>query len=95
MRRSVLVWLVAAILLAGAAFAFTQIGGEFMPALEEGNLWIRATMQQDIAFPQSAELADQLRSVLRSFPEITQCLSQMGRPDDGRRQHLQQHRAPC
>ena len=44
------------------SLAFTQIGGEFMPALEEGNLWIRATMQQDIAFPQSAELADQIRS---------------------------------
>ncbi|MDQ1450501.1 MAG: heavy metal efflux system protein [Acidobacteriaceae bacterium] len=83
LKSSLLVWLVAAVLLAGAAFAFTQIGGEFMPALEEGNLWIRATMQQDMAFPQSAELADQFRSVLRSFPEVTQCLSQMGRPDDG------------
>jgi heavy metal efflux system protein len=83
LKSSLLVWIVALILLAGAAFAFTQIGGEFMPALEEGNLWIRATMQQDMAFPQSADLADQLRSVLRSFPEVTQCLSQMGRPDDG------------
>src|SRR6201986_1110378 len=83
LKRSLLVWMIAAILLAGAAFAFTQIGGEFMPALEEGNLWIRATMQQDMAFPQSADVADQLRSVLRSFPEVTQCLSQMGRPHHG------------
>jgi Cu/Ag efflux pump CusA len=83
LKSSLLVWIVAIVLLAGAAFTFTHIGGEFMPALEEGNLWIRATMQQDIAFPQSADLADQLRSVLRSFPEVTQCLSQMGRPDDG------------
>lgn len=83
LRRAVLVWIVALVLLAGAGFAFTRIGGEFMPALEEGNLWIRATMQQDMAFPQSAEMADQIRSILRSFPEITQCLSQMGRPDDG------------
>jgi cobalt-zinc-cadmium resistance protein CzcA len=40
-------------------------------------------MQQDMAFPQSAEVEDQIRSILRSFPEVTQCLSQMGRPDDG------------
>jgi cobalt-zinc-cadmium resistance protein CzcA len=83
LRSALLVWIVATVLLVGAAFAFTHIGGEFMPALEEGNLWIRATMQQDMAFPQSAEVEDQIRNILRSFPEVTQCLSQMGRPDDG------------
>ena len=54
-----------------------------MPPLEEGNLWIRADMQQDISFDESARLADQIRATLRAYPEITQVVSQMGRPDDG------------
>jgi heavy metal efflux system protein len=83
LRRSLLVWIVAGVALALAVFAFSRAGGEFMPALEEGNLWIRATMPQDISFPQSAQLADQIRGTLRHYPEISQVLSQMGRPDDG------------
>jgi cobalt-zinc-cadmium resistance protein CzcA len=54
-----------------------------MPALEEGNLWIRATMQQDISLEQSEKLTDDIRGTLRTYPEITQVLSQLGRPDDG------------
>ena len=62
---------------------FNFVGGEFMPALEEGNLWIRADMQPDISFQASAKLADEIRATLRAYPEITQVVSQMGRPDDG------------
>ncbi len=65
-------WLVAPSLLAGAVLLFKLVGGEFMPALEEGNLWIRATMQQDISFQQSEKLTDEIRAMLRSYPEITQ-----------------------
>ncbi len=83
LRRSLLVWIIAGVALAIALFAFSRAGGEFMPALEEGNLWIRATMPQDISFPQSAQLADQIRGTLRQYPEVSQVLSQMGRPDDG------------
>ncbi len=83
LRFSKLTWLVAiaALVLAVVLFEFT--GGEFMPALEEGNLWIRATMQQDISFQQSEKITNGIRSILRSYPEITQVISQMGRPDDG------------
>jgi cobalt-zinc-cadmium resistance protein CzcA len=76
-------WVVAVACLAGAIILFHFVGGEFMPALEEGNLWIRADMQQDISFEASSKLADQIRATLHSFPEITQVVSQMGRPDDG------------
>jgi cobalt-zinc-cadmium resistance protein CzcA len=76
-------WLIALGGLATAMVLFVFVGGEFMPALEEGNLWIRATMQQDISFPQSEKMADKIRATLRSYPEITQVVSQMGRPDDG------------
>jgi len=62
---------------------FWAIGGEFMPKLEEGNLWIRTTLPQDVSFDYSAHLADEMRGILRSFPEVQQVVSQVGRPDDG------------
>jgi heavy metal efflux system protein len=83
LKYSKIAWLVALGGLVGAVVLFIFVGGEFMPALEEGNLWIRATMQQDIAFPQSEKMADKIRATIRSYPEITQVISQMGRPDDG------------
>ena len=83
LRFSKLTWTIALAALIGAVILFKFVGGEFMPALEEGNLWIRATMQQDISFQQSSKITDQIRAVLRSYPEVTQVVSQMGRPDDG------------
>src|SRR5271167_2856514 len=83
LRFSKLAWVVALVSLAGAVLLFKLVGGEFMPALEEGNLWIRATMQQDISFEQSEKLTDGIRTTLRTYPEIVQVVSQMGRPDDG------------
>jgi len=59
------------------------LGGEFMPALEEGNLWVRATMPVDIAFEQAAQLVTEIRAIFRRFPEVTTIVSQLGRPDDG------------
>jgi heavy metal efflux system protein len=83
LRFSKITWIAALAALAGAVVLFELVGGEFMPALEEGNLWIRATMQQDISFEQSEKLTDNIRAILRTYPEITQVVSQMGRPDDG------------
>lgn len=59
------------------------LGGEFMPQLEEGNLWVRATLPQDASFEMSSNLATQFRGILVGFPEVSQVVSQMGRPDDG------------
>ena len=66
-----------------SAIAFVFVGGEFMPPLEEGNLWVRATLPQNVSFETSAQLATEYRGILRGFPEVTQVISQMGRPDDG------------
>src|SRR6185295_167289 len=60
-----------------------SIGGEFMPALEEGNLWVRATMPVDISFDQAARLTNDVRRMFRESPEVTTVVSQLGRPDDG------------
>lgn len=83
LRRSALVWIIAAAMLATGVFLFVVTGGEFMPPLEEGNLWIRATLPQDVSFDTSAKIADQLRADLSQSPEVLQTVSQMGRPDDG------------
>lgn len=59
------------------------LGGEFMPALEEGNLWVRATMPVDISFEQADHLSEEIRGIFRQYPEVTHVVSQLGRPDDG------------
>ncbi|MEX5214623.1 MAG: CusA/CzcA family heavy metal efflux RND transporter [Nitrospiraceae bacterium] len=59
------------------------LGGEFMPALEEGNLWVRATMPVDISFEQAARISGDIRRAFRESPEVTTVVSQLGRPDDG------------
>jgi heavy metal efflux system protein len=76
-------WTVALICLVGSGIIFTFVGGEFMPPLEEGNLWIRATLPQDISFDAAASIGDQLRAQIAKSPEVIQAVSQMGRPDDG------------
>ena len=63
--------------------AIPLLGGEFMPALEEGNLWVRATMPVDISFEQADRLTAEIRGIFRQYPEVTHAVSQLGRPDDG------------
>src|SRR6476469_1653615 len=59
------------------------IGAEFMPHLDEGSLWIRATMPYRISFEEASKLGPQLRGLLRSFPQVTTVANELGRPDDG------------
>jgi cobalt-zinc-cadmium resistance protein CzcA len=61
----------------------TRIGGEFMPKLDEGALWVRATMPYTISFEESSKIVPQIREIIRSFPEVTVVASEHGRPDDG------------
>src|SRR5487761_1936054 len=73
----------SAIVLAGSLLLVPRIGAEFMPHLDEGALWVRATMPYTISFDESARIAPMIRKVLRSFPEVTTVASELGRPDDG------------
>jgi len=59
------------------------IGGEFMPHLDEGALWVRATMPYTISFEEASKIAPQLRAILMSYPQVTVVASELGRPDDG------------
>lgn len=66
-----------------AVLALRSLGGEFMPALEEGNLWVRATMPVDISFEQADRLTNDIRRIFKESPEVETVVSQLGRPDDG------------
>ncbi|MBX3300790.1 MAG: efflux RND transporter permease subunit [Nitrospira sp.] len=63
--------------------ALRSLGGEFMPPLEEGNLWVRATMPVDISFDQADRLTNDIRGMFKESPEVETVVSQLGRPDDG------------
>jgi cobalt-zinc-cadmium resistance protein CzcA len=59
------------------------IGSEFLPHLDEGALWVRGTLAPSTGPTEGIRLMNQARLILCSFPEVTQCSSQTGRPDDG------------
>lgn len=59
------------------------IGGEFMPHLDEGALWVRATTPYTISFEEASKLSPQIRAILLSFPQVTTVANELGRPDDG------------
>jgi cobalt-zinc-cadmium resistance protein CzcA len=60
-----------------------SLGLEFLPHLEEGNLWIRATLPPSISLEEAQPYVDRMRRVIGSFPETVTVISQLGRPDDG------------
>ena len=59
------------------------IGSEFLPHLDEGAIWVRGTLAPSTGPTEGIRLMNQARAVLCSFPEVPQCTSQTGRPDDG------------
>jgi heavy metal efflux system protein len=75
--------LASAALLALSLLLIPRIGAEFMPKLDEGALWVRATMPYTISFDEAAKIAPRVRDVLSTFPEVTTIASELGRPDDG------------
>jgi cobalt-zinc-cadmium resistance protein CzcA len=75
--------LASVVLLALSLLLIPRVGAEFMPKLDEGALWVRATMPYTISFDEAAKIAPRVRQLLRSFPEVTAVGSELGRPDDG------------
>jgi cobalt-zinc-cadmium resistance protein CzcA len=59
------------------------IGSEFLPHLDEGALWVRGTLAPSTGQTEGVRFSNQARLLLCSWPEVTQCTSQTGRPDDG------------
>src|SRR5215472_9955606 len=73
----------AVTLLVLAAVTVRLLGLEFLPKLEEGNLWIRATMPATVSLEEGNGYVNRIRAVIREFPEVESVVSQHGRPDDG------------
>jgi cobalt-zinc-cadmium resistance protein CzcA len=75
----------AAVLFLGAVFLATggAIGSEFLPHLDEGSIWVRGTLPPSEGPSASIDFTNRARVVMASFPEVTQVISQTGRPDDG------------
>ena len=72
----------AAALVVAIILAF-RVGGEFMPKLDEGAIWVRATMPYTISFEESSKIVPEVRKILQSFPEVTVVASEHGRDDAG------------
>jgi cobalt-zinc-cadmium resistance protein CzcA len=81
-RRTVMV-LIGIGFLVGTSLLIPRLGGEFLPVLEEGNLWIRVTMPPTISLESGMPVVDRMRQILRRHPEVVTVVSQHGRPDDG------------
>ncbi len=66
-----------------AVAAMEGLGSEFLPHLEEGNLWIRATMPPAVSLEESDAYVNRMRKIIAGYPEVETVVSQHGRPDDG------------
>jgi heavy metal efflux system protein len=73
----------AVLLIIAAVAAAKSLGLEFLPKLEEGNFWIRATFPPTISLEEGEGYANRMRQIVRRFPEVVTVLSELGRPDDG------------
>jgi cobalt-zinc-cadmium resistance protein CzcA len=73
----------AGMLLVVAMIAVRSLGLEFLPKLEEGNFWIRATLPPSISLEEGNGYVNRMRKIIKSFPEVVTAVSQNGRPDDG------------
>ena len=73
----------AALLAVVTVLAVRSLGLEFLPKLEEGNMWIRATFPTSISLEEANGYVNQMRRVIGSYPEVATIVSQHGRPDDG------------
>jgi len=83
LARPVLAMVIATAVFAASLLLIPSIGGEFMPHLDEGALWVRATLPYTISFEEAAKFAPQVRKLLMAYPQVTEVGSELGRPDDG------------
>jgi cobalt-zinc-cadmium resistance protein CzcA len=83
LRLPKLVYLVAGLLLVAGGVTYFCLGNEFLPKLDEGDLWVRTFAPQSISPSESAKITQRVRKIMAAFPEVRYVVSQIGRPDDG------------
>ena len=82
-RRKKITLIIAAAVVAIGLFSFRFLGSEFLPELDEGAIYIRATCPLSVSLEDAVKLANNMRKIIRSYPEVKQVMSQTGRPNDG------------
>lgn len=83
MHHRALTVIVCLLIFGASLLVIPGIGAEFMPHLDEGALWVRATAPYTISFEEASKLSPQIRNILLSFPQVTTVANELGRPDDG------------
>jgi len=83
LRRPILVIGSAVAAFAAAIALVPQLGTEFLPELNEGTLWINLTLPSSVSVSEASRLVARVRRIAQGFPEVTQVISQAGRPEDG------------
>src|SRR5450756_678312 len=83
LRNRRVVLMAAAGLIVMTGLAVRLLGLEFLPKLEEGNLWIRATLPPTISLQEGNSYVNEMRKLIAGIPEVEAVVSQHGRPDDG------------
>jgi len=74
---------IGVVFLVATAFFGSRLGGEFLPHLDEGNLWIRAELPMTTSLEDGQAATNKMRKILLEYPEVQTVVSQHGRPDDG------------
>jgi cobalt-zinc-cadmium resistance protein CzcA len=82
LEHRVLTVVVMGTLLLGTICMLPQLGREFMPALEEGNIWIRGTAPLNTSLERHTQISKEARSIIATYPEVESIVNQLGRPDD-------------
>jgi len=84
MRNRAKVVAIAVTVLAGSCCLLPMLGSEFLPELEEGNIWVRVTvLPTSVSLDKAVDIARKIRSAMRSYPEVINVVTQIGSPDDG------------
>ena len=96
LARPKLTMVIASLIFGATLLLVPFIGGEFMPHLDEGALWVRATMPYTISFEEASKIAPQIRDILMSYPQVTVVGFGVGSPRRWNRSHrLLQLRVLC
>jgi heavy metal efflux system protein len=83
LRHAKTTMLLATLVFGATLLLVPAIGGEFMPHLDEGAIWVRATMPYTISFEEASAFAPKIRDLLKEYPQVTIVASELARPDDG------------
>jgi len=83
LARPIPVFASAIVAFVGALALAPALGTEFLPELNEGTMWVNVLLPPSVSVAEASRLCAQVRQIIRGFPEVTQVISQTGRPEDG------------